>query len=380
MGELLVEGSSRGWAGLPLAGSGHGRRGAQRALLGPVHDAMVRGVLVPRARRSPPRLHQPRCGNGNYVIVSPQFGEGARSSARGGRQGRTAQPLHQRPPRSAPAPSTRGPAADSPSRRGTSSPARPQPDAVASSAALPRRSIEIPIARPRWSLPVRRISNTYARYQSDGRSFNREARRREQLALAAKNIRHPSHRRHHHDRPGGRGGRIQPRHALVGTGPATMFRDGAARTVRGTARAGSTRSPSFAERRAMLLSPARPGSTSSRRTGSSRAASTHARHRTHRPCARLYSEMLSLVLFIGRSMACTPPNASEPHCSPVASVRRVASPQTASATTLAPLRPWTATVTLLRNEIGHQYVFGLDGSLLADAYGYPSAHSVTGGR
>ncbi len=47
------------------------------------------------------------------------------------------------------------------------------------------------------------------------------------------------------------------------------------------------------------------------------------------------------------------------------------SSQTACATTLAPLRPVTATVTLLPNEIGHQYVFGLDGSLLATSFGYP---------
>ena len=82
--------------------------------------------------------------------------------------------------------------------------------------------------------------------------------------------------------------------------------------------------------------------------------------------------MRSLLLALSVVViACTPPNTSVPTPTRPFPDAAVSPLPAACATALSPLGPITATLTLLPNEIGHQYVFGLDGSLLATAYGYP---------
>lgn len=190
---------------------------------------MVRGALVASgASQSTSDLINRDVANGNYVIVSPQFGEGAafyRSSA----DGRvapynlfsTGSALRQ-----AAANEGGAGAVTVPSWDFLTSPVH-QPTAGGFFGSVPASFIEIPY---RSNATVRYqydgASNTYARYQSNGFSFQREVDAANGVAIAARNIVIINTDIITTTVQEDAGGAFSLDMRLTGTGPATMFRDG----------------------------------------------------------------------------------------------------------------------------------------------------------
>jgi hypothetical protein len=190
---------------------------------------MVRGVLVASgASQSTSDLVSRDVANGNYVIVSPQFGEGA-AFYRSGVDGKVA-------PHNlfATGASIRAAAA---SQGGAGAVTVPSWDFLSStvhsptaggfSGSVPASSIEIPYrsnatVRYQWDA----AANTYARYQSDGFRFNREVDGANGAAIAAKTIVIINTDVAATSVVEDAGGAPSLDMRLTGTGPATVFRDG----------------------------------------------------------------------------------------------------------------------------------------------------------
>lgn len=190
---------------------------------------MVRGVLVASgASQTTSDFINADVANGNYVIVSPQFGEGA-SFFRSNVDGKVA-------PHNlfATGASIRAGAANEggagaivvPSWDFLTSPVH-QPTAGGFFGSVPASFIEIPYrsnatVRYQWDPG----SNTYARFQSDGFSFVREVDAANNVAIAAKNIAIINTDVITTNIIEDAGGAPSLDMRLVGTGPATVFRDG----------------------------------------------------------------------------------------------------------------------------------------------------------
>jgi hypothetical protein len=166
--------------------------------------------------------------NGNYVIVSPQFGEGA-SFFRSGVDGKVAP--HNlfssgAAIRAGAANEGGGGAITLPSWDFLTS-AVHSPTAGGFFGSVPAANIEIPY---RATAVVRYqyegITNTYARYQSDGRTFNREVDAANNVTIAAKNVVIINTDVITTTVQEDAGGAFSLDMRLTGTGPATMFRDG----------------------------------------------------------------------------------------------------------------------------------------------------------
>jgi hypothetical protein len=190
---------------------------------------MVRGVLVASgASQSTSDFINRDVANGNYVIVSPQFGEGA-SFFRSNVDGKVV-------PHNlfATGASLRAGAANEGGAGAVTVPswdfltsAVHNPTAGGFFGSVPAATIEIPY---RSNATVRYLwdpgTNTYARYQSDGFGFNREVDAQNSVAIAAKTIVIINTDVITTDVIEDAGGAPSLDMRLTGTGPATMFRDG----------------------------------------------------------------------------------------------------------------------------------------------------------
>ncbi|HEV8229129.1 MAG TPA: DUF3048 domain-containing protein [Candidatus Limnocylindria bacterium] len=190
---------------------------------------MVRGVLVASgASQSTSDLIYRDLANGNYVIVSPQFGEGA-AFYRSGADGRvaphnlftTGAALRQAANNEGGGAPVQVPAWD------FLASASHQPTAGGFSGSAIASQIEIPYradatVRYQWDPGT----NTYARFQSNGRSFQREVDAANNVVIAAKNIVVLQTEIFPTGIIEDAGGAPSFDMRLVGTGPATMFRDG----------------------------------------------------------------------------------------------------------------------------------------------------------
>ncbi len=190
---------------------------------------MVRGVIVASgASQSTSDFINADVANGNYVIVSPQFGEGA-SFFRSNVDGKVA-------PHNlfATGASLRAGAANEggagavvvPAWDFLTSPVH-QPTAGGFFGSVPASFIEIPyrsnaVVRYQWDPGT----NTYARFQSDGVSFQREVDAANNVAIAAKNIAIINTDIITTTVQEDAGGAFSLDMRLVGTGPASVFRDG----------------------------------------------------------------------------------------------------------------------------------------------------------
>ena len=190
---------------------------------------MVRGILVASgASQSTSDFINRDVANRNYVIVSPQFGEGA-AFFRSGVDGKVApHDLF-----------TTGAAirAAAVNEGGASPVTVPSWDFLTSAVhsptaggffgSVPASNIEIPYrsnatVRYQWDA----ATNTYARYQSDGRSFNREVDAANNVTIAAKTIVIINTDIITTSVIEDAGGAASLDMRLTGTGPATIFRDG----------------------------------------------------------------------------------------------------------------------------------------------------------
>jgi hypothetical protein len=190
---------------------------------------MVRGVLVASgASQSTSDLVNRDVANGHYVIVSPQFGEGA-SFFRSGVDGKVAP--HNLFTTGA---QIRAGAANEGGAGAVTVPswdflvsAVHSPTAGGFSGSVPASVIDIPY-RP--TAAVRYTwdpgSNTYARYQSNGVSLVREVDAANNVAIAAKTIVIINTDVITTTVQEDAGGAFSLDMRLTGTGPATMFRDG----------------------------------------------------------------------------------------------------------------------------------------------------------
>ncbi|HUQ40888.1 MAG TPA: DUF3048 domain-containing protein [Candidatus Limnocylindrales bacterium] len=190
---------------------------------------MVRGILVASgASQSTSDLINRDVANGNYVIVSPQFGEGA-AFFRSGVDGKVAP--HNLfstgsairaaannqgggAPVSVPAWDFLSSATHSPTAGGFFG------STFASNIEIPYRSNAV--VRYQWDAG----SNTYARYQSNGSTFQREIDAANGVAIAAKTIVVINTDVITTTVQEDAGGAFSLDMRLTGTGPATMFRDG----------------------------------------------------------------------------------------------------------------------------------------------------------
>lgn len=190
---------------------------------------MVRGVLVASgASQSTSDLINRDVANGHYVIVSPQFGEGA-SFFRSGVDGKVAP--HNLFTTGA---QIRAGAANEGGAGPVTVPswdfltsAVHSPNAGGFFGSVPASTIEIPYrptaaVRYQWD-PV---TNTYARYQSNGVSYVREVDAANNVVIAAKNIVIINTDVITTTVQEDAGGAFSLDMRLTGTGPATMFRDG----------------------------------------------------------------------------------------------------------------------------------------------------------
>jgi hypothetical protein len=190
---------------------------------------MVRGILVASgASQSTSDLIYRDVANGNYVIVSPQFGEGA-SFFRSGVDGKvvphnlfsTGAAIRQGAANEGGA----GPVTV-PSWDFLTSPTH-NPNAGGFFGSVPAAFIEIPyrptaVVRYQWDPGT----NTYARYQSNGSAFIREVDAANNVTIAAKNIVIINTDVITTTVQEDAGGAFSLDMRLTGTGPATMFRDG----------------------------------------------------------------------------------------------------------------------------------------------------------
>ena len=190
---------------------------------------MVRGVLVASgASQSTSDLIDRDLRNGNYVIVSPQFGEG-NAFFRSGVDGKVA-------PHNL---FTTGAAirAGAVNEGGGGPVTVPSWDFLTSAVhlptaggffgAVPASTIEIPYrsdAAVRYTYDP--ASNTYARFQSDGFAFRREVDAANNVAIAARNIVIINTDVITTTVQEDAGGAFSLDMRLTGTGPATVFRDG----------------------------------------------------------------------------------------------------------------------------------------------------------
>ena len=190
---------------------------------------MVRGVLVASgASQSTSDLINRDVANGNYVIVSPQFGEGA-SFFRSGVDGKVApHNLFTTGAQIRAGAANEGGAGTVtvPSWDFLSS-ATHNPTAGGFVGSVPASFIEIPYrptaaVRYSWDLGT----NTYARFQSNGSTFVREVDAANNVAIAAKNIVIINTDVITTTVQEDAGGAFSLDMRLTGTGPATMFRDG----------------------------------------------------------------------------------------------------------------------------------------------------------
>lgn len=190
---------------------------------------MVRGVLVASgASQSTSDLVNRDVANGNYVIVSPQFGEGA-SFFRSGVDGKVAP--HNLFTTGA---QIRAGAANEGGAGPVTVPswdfltsATHNPNAGGFVGSVPASIIEIPYrptAAVRYSWDPG--TNTYARFQSNGVTFVREVDAANNAAIAAKNIVIVNTDIITTSVQEDAGGAFSLDMRLTGTGPATMFRDG----------------------------------------------------------------------------------------------------------------------------------------------------------
>ena len=190
---------------------------------------MVRGVLTASgASQSTSDLIYRDLANGNYYIVSPQFGEGA-AFYRTDVDGRVA-------PHNL---FTTGQALrDAAAREGATAPVQvPSWDFLASAVhaptaggflgSVPATTLTIPY---RASAVVRydydAATRTYARYQSDGTAFHREVDAANNVTIAARNVVVINTDVIVTDVHEDAGGAASLDMRLTGTGPATVFRDG----------------------------------------------------------------------------------------------------------------------------------------------------------
>lgn len=190
---------------------------------------MVRGILVASgASQSTSDLVNRDVANGNYLIVSPQFGQGSaffRSSV----DGKVAP--HNLFTSGA---AVRAAAASAGGSAPVNIPAWDfltsavhQPSAGGFFGSVPASFIEIPYrsnatVRYQWDA----ASNTYARYQSDGIAFRREVDAANGVTIAAKNIVIINTDIITTSVQEDAGGAYSLDMRLTGTGPATIFRDG----------------------------------------------------------------------------------------------------------------------------------------------------------
>ncbi len=190
---------------------------------------MVRGVIVASgASQSTSDLINRDVANGNYVIVSPQFGEGA-AFFRAGYDGKVApHNLFSSGPalRQAAANEGGAGAVTVPSWDFLTSTVH-QPTAGGFFGSVPAANIEIPYrsdatVRYQWD-PA---TNTYARWQSNGVDFIREVDAANGVTIAAKNVVVINTDIITTTVQEDAGGAFSLDMRLVGTGPATMFRDG----------------------------------------------------------------------------------------------------------------------------------------------------------
>jgi hypothetical protein len=190
---------------------------------------MVRGVLVASgASQSTSDFINADVANGNYVIVSPQFGEGA-AFYRWSPDGRVApHNLFSTGPalRQAAINEGGGGAVTVPSWDFLTSPVH-SPTAGGFFGSVPASNIEIPYrstatVRYQWDAST----NRYARWQSDGTTFNREVDAANNVAIAAKNVVVINTDIWTTNVQEDAGGAFSLDMRLTGTGPATMFRDG----------------------------------------------------------------------------------------------------------------------------------------------------------
>jgi hypothetical protein len=190
---------------------------------------MVRGILVASgASQSTSDLIYRDIANGNYVIVSPQFGEGA-AFFRSNVDGKVApHNLFATGAAIRVAANNEGGGApvQIPSWDFLSS-ATHVPTAGGFQGSVPASLIDIPYrptaaVRYQWDPAV----NTYQRYQSDGRNWIREVDAANNVAIAAKNIVVINTDIITTTVQEDAGGAFSLDMRLTGTGPATMFRDG----------------------------------------------------------------------------------------------------------------------------------------------------------
>lgn len=190
---------------------------------------MVRGVLVASgASQSTSDFINADVANGNYVIVSPQFGEGA-AFYRWSPDGRVApHNLFSTGPalRQAAINEGGGGAVTVPSWDFLSSPVH-SPTAGGFFGSVPASNIEIPYrsnatVRYQWD-PA---ANTYGRWQSDGVSFNREIDAANNVTIAAKTIVVINTDIWATTVQEDAVGSFSLDMRLTGTGPVTIFRDG----------------------------------------------------------------------------------------------------------------------------------------------------------
>jgi len=230
MVELLVEGFITRLAGY-FHSQDPGMVGAVRSVRysDRYTTPMVRGVLVASgASQSTSDYINRDVANGNYVIVSPQFGEG-NSFFRSGVDGKVA-------PHNLFATGA-GIRAGAVNEGGGGPITVPSWDFLTSAVhsptaggffgSVPAANIEIPyrataVVRYQWD----GITNTYARYQSDGRTFNREVDAANNVTIAAKNIVIINTDVITTTVQEDAGGAFSLDMRLTGTGPATLFRDG----------------------------------------------------------------------------------------------------------------------------------------------------------
>ena len=230
MVELLVEGFITRLAGY-FHSQDPGTVGAVRSVRysDRYTTPMVRGVLVASgASQSTSDFINADVANGNYVIVSPQFGEGA-SFFRAGYDGKvaphnlftTGAAIRQGAANEGGA----GPITV-PSWDFLTSPTH-QPTAGGFFGAVPASVIEIPY-RP--TAAVRYLydpsTNTYARYQSNGSSYIREVDAANNVPINAKNVVVINTDVITTNVQEDAGGAFSLDMRLTGTGPAVVFRDG----------------------------------------------------------------------------------------------------------------------------------------------------------
>lgn len=190
---------------------------------------MVRGVLVASgASQSTSDLINRDVANGNYVIVSPQFGEGA-AFFRAGYDGKVApHNLFSTGPQLRQAAANEGGAGaiSVPAWDFLTSPVH-NPSAGGFFGSVPASSLEIPYrsdatVRYQWDA----ATNTYGRWQSNGSSFIREVDAANNVSIAAKNVVIINTDVIVTNVQEDAGGAFSLDMRLTGTGPATMFRDG----------------------------------------------------------------------------------------------------------------------------------------------------------